>query len=267
MTIQTNKTLGGVSACLTLVGAVGTVLTAFQTLSAPTSTVSTLGLLGVAGIFGALGFVAFILFLVAMSGFSHDYSDKRIFGYITSGLLYTIVLAVIVGVLWFVFVLIATLGAPHSSLPSSAELNSLYSPLGAIMSVITLIWIYYNFKAYNLLADKSSVHQFRIAAKIFVAGAIVNIAVGAVLAALAFSGLIGYSILLLASLPGSIVMYVAWGYVAKGFFSIQAPPQQIFTQPTVPPNSLQVKYCPKCGAQNRIDSAYCDRCGQKLPLS
>jgi uncharacterized membrane protein/ribosomal protein L40E len=277
VTIQSNKTLGGVGAILTLLGVIGTILTVFQysTLDITSATINpiTIGVLGVSGILSALSFVGFILFLVAMHGFSKDYNEHRIFSYILKGLIATIVLAVVTGVIWFVLFMVSILNVISTLNPvppaSSFQLGSLitpyYAPLMAAMTVVLLVWIIYNYKAYNLLADKSGVHHFRNAAKIFVAGAAVNIAVGVFLAALSFSGLVSYNTLLLVSTPGGLIMYVAWAFVAKGFFGIQAPPTQMYTQPAVPQPAIQVKYCPNCGAQNRIDSSYCERCGQKLP--
>jgi uncharacterized membrane protein/ribosomal protein L40E len=273
VTIQSNKTLGGIGACFTIAGVVGTVLSIFQT---PISlTPINLGILGVTGVLSILSFVGFVLFFVAMYGFSKDYNERRIFSYILNGLIIAIVLAIVIGVIWFAFTLasILTMISAISPLPSTSPfqtesiLTPYYAPLVLTMSAVMVVWIFFNYKAYNLLADKSGVHHFRTAAKIFVAGAAVNIAVGTVFAVLTFYGYIGYTTLLLASVPGGLVMYVAWAFVAKGFFSIQAPPPQPFMQQTVPPTSVQVKYCPSCGAQNRIEAAYCERCGQKLALS
>jgi uncharacterized membrane protein len=267
VTIQSNKNLGGIGACFTLVGVVGTVLSIFENTSSPLVAVN-LGILGVAGVLSIFSFVGFVLFFVAMHGFSTDYSERRIFSYILYGLVIAIVLAIAIGVIWFAFTLasILTMISAISPLPSTSSpqiqsaLTPYYATLTAVLSVVMLIWVLYNYKAYNLLADKSGVQLFKGAAKIFVAGAAVNIVAGVVFSVLALYGVIGYNTLLLASVPGGLVMYVAWAFVAKGFFSIQAPP----TQPIVLPPSMQLKYCPNCGAQNRIDSAYCERCGQKL---
>jgi uncharacterized membrane protein len=277
VTIQTNKTLGGVGAILTLLGVIGTILSIAQFSASDITLASispiSIGVLGVSSILSALSFVGFILFLIAMHGFSRDYGERKIFSYILRGLIIAIVTAIVIGVVWFAFFMVSLLSVISTLTPvppaSSSQIQSLitpyYAPLMAAMTVVLLVWVIYNYKAYNLLAEKSGVQHFRNAAKIFVAGAAVNIAVGVIFTALSFSGSVSYNTLLLVSVPGGLVMYVAWAFVAKGFFSIQAPATQTFMQQVNPQPSIQVKYCPNCGAQNRIDSSYCERCGKKLP--
>ena len=265
MTIESNRTLGGIGALLTLTGVVSTVITIIQS----GNTASTnLASLGISSIIGILTFVGFILFLVSMYGFSRDYGEHKIFRYILYGFLGAIISGVVIGAFWLVFTIMGVL-SNFSSLPNdSAQIQSLLmpyiTPIIPVMSVVTLVWIFFNYKAYNLLADKSGVNLFGSAAKIFVLGAAVNLAVSIAFGVLAYNGSISYSTLLLSSAPGAFIQYVAWALMAKGFFSIKAPAVQATTQQTYPTITTPVQYCPGCGAQNQTDSTYCVRCGKKL---
>ncbi len=273
MTIQSNRSLGGIGAILTIVGAIGSAVSVLQ-LAYPVGNLSVLniGILAISSVVSVVAFVGFILFLVAMYGFSKDYGERRIFSYILYGLIIAIVLAVVIGVIWFAFFMVNMLmvipilsPTPSSTTQIQTLLAPYYGPLLAAMSIVMLVWILYNYKAFNLLAHKSGVHLFHNAARIFLLGAVINVAVGVIFAVLGVTGFLGYNTLLLASVPGGAVMYIAWAFAAKGFYSIVAPPTQPLTQSIVSPTSYQVKYCPNCSAQNRVDSSFCERCGQKLP--
>ena len=267
MTIQGNKTLGGVGACLMLLGVISTTLSLaqFTARDAPLN----FGILGGSSIVGVLSFAGFILFLVAMHGFSKDYAERKIFTYILYGLIISVILAVIIGVIWFalfmvsIFSLVSSSGlSPSTSTPQiQSVIAPYYAPLIAAMTVVSLVWILYNYKAFNLLAEKSGVQMFRTAAKIFVAGAVVNVAVGALFAILGLFGLIDYYTMLLVSVPGGLVQYVAWGITAKGFFSIPIPTPSYAAAVTSP---VQGKYCSHCGTPNQADATYCSKCGQQL---
>lgn len=249
-----------------LLGVISTILSLaqFTARDAPLN----FGILGGSSIVGVLSFVGFILFLVAMHGFSKDYAERKIFSYILYGFIISVVLAVVIGIIWFALFMVSILSlfstfgpTPPTSTPQIQSLiTPYYAPLMLGMAVVSLVWILYNYKAFNLLAEKSGVQLFRSAAKIFVAGAVVNVAVGAFFAVLGLLGLIDYYVMLLVSVPGGLVQYIAWGFVAKGFFSIPvSTPSYAATTPPV-----QGSYCPHCGAQNQADATYCSRCGQKL---
>ncbi len=266
MTIESNKTLGGIGALLTLTGVVGTISSIFTIGNAGTLNFVFLLIIGLTGL---LSFVGFILFLISMNGFSRDYADKRIFQYIVYGFIGAIVTGVVTLTTWAILTLVNILTLNAQSIPSnSSNATALFAPyisaLTPVMSVAALVWIYFNYKSYNLLADKSDVSLFRSAAKIFVLGAIINIAVGAVFVVLIYSNSIDSNILALASVPGGLIEYVAWVFVAKGYWAIKAPPTQTVIPPTVATSVPQAKYCTHCGAQNQTDSTYCVRCGKKL---
>jgi uncharacterized membrane protein len=269
MTIESNRTLGGIGALLTLTGVVSTILTIIES-GNPAST--NFAVLGVSSIIGFLTFIGFILFLVAMHGFSRDYAEHRIFRYILYGFLAALVSAIVIAVIWVSFTIVNVFSAisNNPSVPANSSaiqtlLAPYLSPLGAAFSVVALVYALFNYKAYNLLADKSGVRLFGSAAKILVLGAIVNIAVEVTFAVLGFTGSIDLTTLALAAVPGGLIQYLAWAFVAKGFFSIKAPAIQTTTQQTAPTMTTpSAKYCPGCGAKNQTDSTYCVRCGKKL---
>jgi uncharacterized membrane protein len=232
VTIQTNRTLGGVGACLTLVGIVSTVLSIMQYVY-PALSLS-LVILGVSVVVGVIAFAGFILFFVAMYGFSRDYGEHKIFNYVLYGLIGTIVSAIVVGVVWFVYIIFNMFIVTRSLNPlpnTSSQIQSLlmpyYAPFIVGFSVVMLVWVIFNYKAYNLLADKTGVYLFKRAAKIFVIGALVNIVAGVAFTVLALNFSIGFTTIALMVLPGGLVQYIAWVLVAMAFFRIKPSQTQI----------------------------------------
>ena len=274
MTIESNRTTGGVAACLFVTSVVSQVLSIFQNTLSKTGGVS-IALVGISGIIGILGFVALILFFVAMHGFSKDYSEPRIFDYIIYGL----VAAIIIGILSIVVAIAIAIANAASVVPiltssttSQTQISGVVQksllPMLPIFAAVSLVWILFNVLSINLLGDKSKVVLFRTGAKVLLAGALVSVAATAILAAIAYSLSLSYStILLTLSVPGGLIQDVAWVILAMAFFRIQTPP----AFPTAPVNmsavptlSSQTKICPKCGVPNQADALLCERCGQKL---
>lgn len=279
MTIESNRKLGAIGSLLTIIGAVSTVLTVIQYSSLLTPTtidmVPNFALLAASGAVSMVAFVGFILFLIAMYGFSKDYQQPKIFNSVLYGIIITIVAAVILGVIWFVLTianilsLIPTIVPPtHTQIPTNL-IQELMTPYAAMlmagMSLVILVWIGYFYKAFNLLSEKSKVKFFSSAAKIFVLGALITVAVSFTLAMLSINETVDYTTTLLASIPGAAVQYLAWALAAKGFFSIKVPPQEVAqTNASVWAANPDVRYCTNCGTPNQADSTYCTRCGKKL---
>jgi uncharacterized membrane protein len=266
VTIESYRTLGGIGAVLTVLGAVSSVLSIFQYAN-PTSL--NIGVLGVSGIVSGLGFIGFILFLVAMYGFSREYQERRIFNLIIYGIVITIVAAVIALAIWLVFFLANIL--PNLNPNPSTDIQSLIAPyltpIIATFGFVGLINIVFNVRAFNLLADKSKAPLFRTGAKVLLLGGLLTVVLGLVFVAFADATSMSLENISLIAIPGALVQYAAWALLAKAFFSVKAPPNQTATSPYASPitSQSQVKYCPNCGAQNLTDALYCTRCGQKLP--
>jgi len=205
-----------------------------------------------------------------MYGFSKDYGEHKIFDYVLYGLIITIVAAVIAGIIMlaFFFANLTSIFPNLDSQPSSPQITSLIipfiTPFLAVFGFISLINVVFTVLALNLLAVKSQVHLFRTSAKVFLAGAFVQIVAGIVFAVWASSNSVSLETLTLVAVPGGLVQYAAWALLAMAFFRITVPPNQT----GAPPNEYrsvtgQVKYCPYCGAQNSTDTVYCSRCGKK----
>lgn len=255
-----------------LTGVVGSVLSAAILVNS--SSILNLAIAGITVIaslvVSLLGLVGFIMFLVAMYGFSKDYLEPKIFNYIIYGLIGSVISAVVILVVWFVFVMAAVI-LNLESLPTGSSgaiqswLSPYLSPLTLVTSFVMFVWIFFNYKAYNLLAERSKVNLFKTAAKIFVAGAAINIGIVVLFVAISYTSGLDYHILSAAALPGGIVQYTAWALMGRGFFRIQDPKTtQTVTPATYTPAATQAKYCSNCRATNQEDATYCSHCGQKL---
>jgi uncharacterized membrane protein len=260
--------LGGIAAIFSALGIVNLVISVFQ-YGGVNLGIANLGLLGVAGIFSALAFVGFLLYLVAMWGFSKDYAENKIFHYLLNGLITCIIVAVVAAAIGFFFLFAILLNTIplHSTtppIPSSEILSSITPyllPLIPVFSAITLLWAWFNFKALNLMADKTVVPLFRSGAKVFVAGAALNIAITIAFAVIGQYVSLSFNAISILSVPGGIVQTGAWALLAKAYFAIKPPAPQITA---APPVSGQTKVCPNCGEPNKPDANYCMQCGQKI---
>jgi len=274
LTIENNRSIGKIGGILTLFGAIGTALNLVRLTGDYTTPVglADLGILGIASVVSLLAFVGFVLFMVAMHGFSKDYGEHRIFSYLLNGFIATIVIAIIIMAAWFALTVTSIFtsisGLNGSGPTSSTQIQSALSPyLASLMlaiSIATIVWIFANYKAFNLLADKSEVQDFRTTAKLFLLGAILNITIAVAVVAAGYFSAIDYNTLLIVTLPGNLIQYVGWAFAVKGFSSIEAPPQTATSPPNYVsmPNSA-VKYCSHCGAPTPADAKFCIRCGQK----
>ncbi len=236
-----------------------------------------LAVAGASGIISLLVFVGLILFFIAMHGFSKDYSETRIFDNILYGLIITIVLgliAVVFAVALFIanasnlIPIITSTPASQTQISSAAQKTAL--PLLPVFAVVGLVWIVFNVRSLNLLGDKSKVPLFRTGAKVLLAGAALSVAITTVIAATATTLSLSYGTTLsILSVPGGFIQDAAWLILAMAFFRIQAPPAAAMAPayvPSVPVVSGQTKYCSKCGAPNRPDAVFCERCGQKMQM-
>lgn len=270
MTIETNRILGSLGACFTVVGAVSSVLSGIR-LVTPASSAANLAATAVTSIFGVISLLGFILFLIAMYGFSRDYHEHRIFNLVIYGIVAAIVAAIVIIVIWLAFFIAALVSiVPNlNTPPSTSEIMPLIwpyiAPLVAAFGFVGLVSIIFHVKAFNLLADKSAVPLFKTAAKVLLAGGLVTVVIGIIYSAFAVVTLASFDFFSVTAIPGGLLQSVAWALLAIAFFRVKAPPTQTFTPP--PPAyapSTQAIYCTHCGAQNPADAVYCSRCGQRL---
>jgi uncharacterized membrane protein len=266
LAIESYRSIGGIGAGLTVVGAVGSVLSVFE-FATPSSSSASLALLVASGIIGVITFVGFVLFLVGMYGLSREYREHNILNYIIYGIVATVIAAVVAFALLLAFTL-ANFGIASSVSPTQSNILSFLAPAIPVLGFIGLINVVFNVLAFNLLSKKSGVSLFVSGARILLLGAIISVVIGFVVAAFSADLVTTIDSISVAVVPGALVQYVGWALLAVAFFRIQ-PPQQAYTAYTATPPDvplqMQVKVCGNCGAQNLPDSVYCARCGQKLP--
>ncbi len=271
MTIESNRTLGGLGALLTVVGVFSSVFSIIR-FAYPNNLAADIAFSGISGVVGVISFVGFILFLVAMYGFSRDYKENKIFNYIIYGIVITIITTVVIAAIGFVFIF-ANMGAIIASWttnPSQSDLLSslipYLAPFIAIFGFIGLINVVFNLLAFNLLSNKSGVPLFRNGASVLLLGALVTIVIGVVLAAFAAGTLISFENIGIITLPGALLQDVGWLLLALAFFRVKPATNQTLPRyiENPPPAPFEAKNCPNCGAQNLHDAIYCTTCGKKI---
>jgi uncharacterized membrane protein len=224
LAVESNRLLGGIAACLTAVGVVAQI-TAVVSYSFPLSAVD-LVLLGVGSFVGFLSFVGFILYLVAMHGFSRDYDEHRIFDYVLYGFIIAIVVGVIFAVVFGAFVLSSVLSSSQAINPlDPSQITSLitqsFMTFLPVFGILGVIYIAFNLRAFNLLADKSGVSLFRTGAKVLFAGAVLGFILELSSVALASFEPISYSNILAISFPSVLIQDGAWALLAIAFLRIR----------------------------------------------
>ena len=166
--------------------------------------------------------------------------DHRIFSYLLYGIIITIIVAVVLfSILVIVILLNFVVLFPNlsSSISSSSQISSEMSRILEfiipLFSLVGVIWVSFNVKAFNLLSDKSNVPLFRTGAKVLIAGALVNIVIAIILAIVSFYVTLSLTTLLALLTIGSLVQDVAWVILAKAYFRIHPPAVPIQTAANV----------------------------------
>ena len=197
---------------------------------------------------GVLGLVGFILFFVAMHRLSNYYNEPVIFKNILYAFILSIVSGVIVLVLDFGFILSSIAGISQTSTSTPAPLQQFILVYVAVLG-ISLAFAVVNailyMQAFNKLAEKSGVGDFKTTGLLYLIGTLLTI--------VAFGG---------------ILVWIAWIFAAMGFNKLKTQPTTNLTvsYPAPPPlsNIIQTNRCPNCGTQNLADALYCSNCGKPL---
>jgi uncharacterized membrane protein len=228
LTVESNRLLGGIAACLIAVGVVSQVV-GVVSYSLQLSAMD-LALLSAGGVLGILSFVGFILYLVAMHGFSKDYDENRIFDYVLYGFIIAIVVGIILAVVLIASVFSSMLINFHVSPPDPSQIASLVTksvvPFLPAFGIAGLIYVVLNLRAFSLLADNSGVSLFRTGAKVLVAGAVLGVVLELVSAVLFSVDSISYGNMLVLSFPSVLVQDAAWALLAIAFLRIRPQPAQ-----------------------------------------
>ena len=274
MTLESDRMLGGIGALLIVISSITSFLSLAQFL-VPSLFLSVLGLP-----FGFLGLAGLILFMIAMKGFAAHYKDSGIFNNALYWILTSIiagVVAVALSIAVLLSVLSSIIGAMTPFTPAnpptlSSVLDALrplivyFIPVGIVVFAIMVLSVVFIMRAFNRLADASGVRLFRTVGLLFLVGIALTGALGLLAVVLVFSGSIAISAVLPLTVVSGLVSFVTWILATIGFFRIRAPISQAFPQPTsqAVASGAQVKYCPRCGAENLADATYCTHCGQRF---
>jgi uncharacterized membrane protein len=271
VTIESNRLLGAVGALLMAVSSISSLVSLTQ-FFIPTAAFGAVG-----APFGLLSLVGIILFMIAMNGLANNYKDRGIF----ENALYWIITSIVGGVVAVVSavvvafsVLSSVIGTlmpitPGTPPTTSAVLDALqpyvgyFIPVGVVAFAVGVVSVLFIMRAFNKLAAASGVSLFRTVALLFLAGIAVTGAVGLLAALLIVTGSVGVGAILPPLAVASLVNLAEWALATAAFFRLNLPASSTVTPaPTVSP--AQVKYCRHCGAENRMDAAFCVRCGEKL---
>jgi uncharacterized membrane protein/ribosomal protein L40E len=278
VTFESNRLLGGVGALLMVVSSISSFLSLAE-FFVPSLTFGVVG-----APFGLLGIVGLIIFMIAMNGLANDYKDRGIF----DNALYWIITGIVGGVVTAVFavaiafsVLSSVIGTlvpltPGNTPTLSSVLDAFqpyigyFIPVGIVAFAIGVVSVLFIMRAFNRLAAASGVSMFRTVALLFLAGIALTGAIGLLAALLIVTGSVAVGAILPFIAIAGLVNLAEWALATAAFFRLKAPasspvpqtaPQAVAPAPTAP---AQVKYCRKCGAENRMDAAFCVRCGEKL---
>ena len=224
---------------------ISSILAATSAIGSGTTTVPALGfsfsLITFFVAVGAIGVAGFILFIVAMHRLSIYYNEPGIF----KNVLYAFIIAIISGIVIVIleFTVFATLlasipqtGTTATVLPFTQFFVTYLAVIGiAIVFAVVNAVLY--MRAFNKLADKSGVDDFKTAGLLYLLGVVLTIA-----------------------LVGGLLVWIAWIYAYMGFNKLRptAAPAPAFSYPIQPPsNFAQSKRCPNCGTENSADAHYC----------
>jgi len=190
-----------------------------------------------------ISIVGYILILIATKYVSDELGDKSIF----DNMLYAVITG-IVGVAAAAFIIFT--GAAFSAITFTS------SAIAGVIVGLAVAWIFliissiFIRRAYNTMATKLNVGNFRTAGTLYFVGAILTII------------LVGFIILLVAD----ILQIIAFFGIPDTVPGMQA--QSMGGMGPQPMGSMSAqagtKFCPNCGTQLAATATYCTKCGAKL---
>lgn len=223
---ESNKILSGVGALLVAIGS----------------------FLPASGVVGIVAIVGIILVLIGMRGLSDDFKDGSIYRNALYGFMFGIV-AILAGIVVFVAVFFAFFSGAFFIQPFGFGLGILGAVVALVVVFIFFLLeaIFYK-QAFDVLSDRSGERLFRTGGLMLLLGAVLTIVI-----------------------IGFILLFVAWIILAVGFFSMRPPSSAAPATNAAPsattftaPATGQGKYCPYCGAENKLETPFCTHCGRKL---
>lgn len=195
----------------------------------------------------AVGVASLVLFLLAMYRLSHYYNEPAIF----NNIFYAFILSLISGIVLVAlqFTVIASLlshltptGTP-TTVFAFAQLIIVYLVVLGVALVFGIVNAVLYMRAFNKLAEKSGVDNFKTAGLLYLIGTLLTIV-----------------------LIGGILVWIAWIFAAMGFNKLKAATPTVSYPPPPPLFSAaaQSKRCPNCGTENNADALFCRTCGNTL---
>ena len=128
---------------------------------------------------GAIGVVGFILFMVAMYRLSHYYNEPSIFTNVLYAFILSIVSGVIVLILQFTVIASLTAGVPQTGTPAPAASFTQFIVTYLVVIGVSVIFGVVNavlyWRAFNKLAEKSGVDNFRTTGLLYLLGVLLTI--------------------------------------------------------------------------------------------
>ncbi|MEM1546312.1 MAG: DUF996 domain-containing protein [Candidatus Methanomethylicia archaeon] len=183
MTLESNRTLGGIGAILIAIGS----------------------LVPFSGYIGILSFIGIILVLVAMKGLAEYYNEKGIFQNALYGFIFGIIGFTIAIFIFVIFFTMFSTRIMWRAVRIPTEFTGITLIAGLILSLVILVIflilqaVFYK-KSFTLLAEKSGEKMFNTAGMIMLIGAVLTIIV-----------------------IGVILLLIAWILAAVAFLSIKTP--------------------------------------------
>ena len=223
---ESNKVLGGVGAILTAIGS-------FIPFSSS---------VGIVYIIGA------ILVLIAMRGLAEDLKNYSIFTHTLYGFVFSVIGVIVSIAAYAAFV--APIFTALTIFRIIAHVLLAFAAWAIVLVFLVLSAIFLK-RAFDLVEARTGERILRTGGLLLMIGAALIIAFGL----------------------GFLFIFIAWIIIAIGLFSMRlpgqaqsAPIQQIAPAPPMPSNAPPgtVKYCPYCGAENRLESTFCTHCGRRM---
>jgi len=225
---ESNKVLGGVGALLTAIGS----LIPFS---------ASVGIVYIIGI---------ILVLISMKGLADDFKDQSIFRNTLSGFIFGVI-GIAIGIGAFTVVISRFVNSFILGTRPLTRVFDILLVIGAALVVFAFLVVAGIFlkRAFEGLGAKTGEHMFHTGGLILLIG----------------------SALTVAFFSGFVLLFVAWILLSVGFFSMKPASQPVPEQALMTGSSAAsvapsgtVKYCPYCGAENKIESTFCTHCGRKM---
>jgi uncharacterized membrane protein len=197
------------------------------------------------GAVGIVGIVGLILVLISMKGLADDFREYSIYRNALSGVILGFI-GVVISIIVF---------ASFSFLSGFIFQHPIAGAFGIVLAIVAWLLmflfmlisgIFYK-NAFSILAFKSNEGLLRTGGTLILVGSILTIIY-----------------------IGFFLLFIGWILITAALFSLRPPmqPAQPYTPPPPPPSgsdpSGTVKYCPYCGAENKMGGTFCTHCGRRL---